>query len=152
MIYIKKFILILFLIITVQNVYAYDNYSSDALDKLSFIERSLFGSTGSGYDYETRLKNAERKVFGASQSGDFNARINLLSNIIDSSNQNYNYTFSTKGYTTNTPFRIIRNALIQRQGVITGFTPPLYPVYTQNSPERRYYHTRVHKKFPPKNR
>ena len=132
-----------------QNVYALDGYSSDEISRLSEIEKNIYGRAYVNRDYETRLKKAEKRVFGAVQSGTFNSRINLLSNVIDSSKQINNYPFIQRGYKRNTPLTILRNTFINRGGVITGFTPPPYPFYSQNQAENNYYNPQIHKKFPP---
>lgn len=45
---------------------------------LSKMERNKFSQTYSDMDIDTRLNNLESEVFGASQSGDFNTRLNRL--------------------------------------------------------------------------
>ena len=149
--FVKNFLLLLIIVVS-QSVFAHENYSADTINQLASIERSIFGRTDTEYDFETRLKNAERKVFGAVQSGDFDSRINLLTNVLESSNQNYYSSFNSYKVKSNTPLKIIRNALIQRQGVLTGFTPSPYPVNIENQNRKYRYNMRRHKNIPPHRR
>ena len=114
-----------------ENVFAYAyEYSDEILNRLSLAEKIIFGRVNKSSDIEYRLGVAEKKLFGAIQSGDLYSRINLISTVLESDNR-YRTTSNDEIYRNNTPLKIIKKALIQRQGILTGFTPSVYPVYIQ---------------------
>lgn len=145
----KRIYLILFLVLFLAgNVFAYDDeFSKENIKKLFIIERIIFGKVSKNTDYNARLNAAEKKVFGAVQSGNVEDRINFLGTVAETSNQGYERYVNPPVYTTNNPLGIITNLLIQRQGVLTGFTPPLEENY-QNNYYRPYYE-REYKNVPP---
>ena len=69
----KKFILLLFVLINCQIVWAVSN--TQILDK---IENSLYGYTYSTDSETSRLNRLEEKVYGKTSSGNFQNRIAKL--------------------------------------------------------------------------
>jgi len=124
----KKVLLLILILVFSENVFAYTyEYSDEILNRLSFAEKIIFGRVNKSSDIEYRLGVAEKKLFGAVQSGDLYSRINLISTVLESNN-----VYQNNENNENSPLKIIKRALIQRQGLLTGFTPSVYPVYTQN--------------------
>lgn len=134
----KKIFLTIFILLFSSVVFAYsDDFSKENLKKLSLIERNIFGRVSKNTDYNERLNSAEKRVFGSVQSGDIESRINFLGTVVESSRQGYSNYVSVPNYVIN-PIGIIRNAIVQRQGVLTGFTPPPPP------PPANYYNNNLY--------
>lgn len=106
----------------------YPNISTNVLSKL---ERQIFSQSYPQYNTQRRLERLEQQILGATQSGDINARYELLKTAA----RNYrpqNYAASDSNsllnkMARNTVKRGILGSLGGIGGVMTGFSPPINP-------------------------
>ena len=136
----KKFILI-GLICFCSNAAIADNtnFSAYNIKKLSAAERSIYGRTVRSSDFEKRLNKAEKIVLGEVQNGSIDDRLNYLTAVIESSNKGYYNYANVPNYRTYNPLGIITNLLLNRQGVLTGYTPQIQDNYDRNNYYNPYY-------------
>lgn len=135
----KKIVLISLIFLFANSAFA-DNsrFSVYEINKLSALERTIYGRTVRSGDFEKRLNNAEKIVLGNIQSGSVSDRLNYLSAVIDSSNKGY-YNFAN--VQNNKKFNllnILANIFLNRQGVITGYTPQIEDYYKENNYYSQY--------------
>lgn len=129
----KKFILIGLICVCSNSVIA-DNadFSAYNIRKLSAAERSIYGRTVRSNDFEKRLNKAEKIVLGEVQNGSIDDRLNYLTAVIESSNKGYYNFANVPQYRTYNPLGIITNLLLNRHGVMTGYTPPIQDTYSRD--------------------
>lgn len=114
----KKVSVLIIIYLLSKSSFAFENITYENINRLSVIERNIFGRPNHEYNFYERLNLAERKVFGAVQTGNYSERINLLAKVIEDSDDKI----------TNIDRKPIKRFL--RRGVITGVTPSLYQVYS----------------------
>ncbi len=139
---VKRFILLILLLFS--NVaYSEEMLSNGTLQKLANAEWLILGHTNKNYSIEKRINNLENKVFGTTQPGDYQSRIDFLFDVIVLPEDNLDNQY--KRYRANKPLNLIKQALIQSQGIITGYTPP--PVNPLPNFDRPH---NINKNIPPR--
>lgn len=119
--------------------FSYDNAGYSSMQSLSGVETELFGRPRVNMHPYQRLANAEKRMFGVTQPGDFNSRVEFLQNSLDDYKTNRR-DYYNRVRKVNTVKNLMNNVF---GGYMTGYTPPVYaPSYT-NYYQRTTYHYNV---------
>ena len=131
-------ILLLLAVLTAVNSGAFAfTYNNDYqnINGLNKAEYALFGRTNPALSPRARLDLTEQKLFGTTQPGTFNERVNFINKVISNSQNDPFYSANiNRRVKTNRIKNVLNNVL---NGAVTGYTPYM-PVGTAN--QQFYYH------------
>lgn len=130
----RAFCIFIFLVTfaTQSFAFSYDSPSYSSMQSLSGVERELFGRPRVNIHPYQRLSNAERAMFGTTQPGDFESRVQFLNSSLEDYKNNRR-DYYNKVRKVNTVKSLMNNIFGGlNNGYMTGYTPPVYsaPAYS----------------------
>ena len=144
----QKFIVLIFIsLLFGGRVFAYNHlsetYNQSDMQNLSRAEYAVLGQNNRNLPPQARLNLTEQRLFGTTQTGSFQDRVNFINRVIQNNTRNQTFANINNIKKRNKILYALNEIF---NGTMTGYTPSFqnYPTYSHNTNNPYYYHnTRI---------